>query len=214
MPQAKDSTIEKGFCQCGCGGITKIAECTLKRLGWINGEPKPFLRYHRYKLTTTEQRFLKYVDQNGPIPENRPELGPCWLWLGCISRKTGYGKLTERTGVSIGAHRLGYEIAKGKIPEGLEIDHLCKVHACVNPDHLEAVTERENQLRGNSVSGVNSRKTHCAKGHPLVAGTSPSRINRRQCPICRDETTRRWQKANPERVAEIQRRHRLRQKEK
>lgn len=94
---------------------------------------------------------------------------------GCINfigRTTGngYGVLRARsgsTGTSVLAHRVAYEDAKGKIDDGMQIDHLCRNRRCVNPDHLESVTCRENLLRGNGWSGRNYRRTHCPKGHPL-----------------------------------------------
>ncbi len=92
--------------------------------------------------------------------------GACWLWT-AAKIKAGYGVINEK-GTLIYAHRLSYELAKGKIPKGLHLDHLCRVTLCVNPDHLEAVTPRENLNRGVGFSGVNSRKTNCFRGHPLA----------------------------------------------
>lgn len=80
--------------------------------------------------------------------------------------KNGYGKIYAN-GKNWLFHRLSYEVFVGEIPEGFQVDHLCKITNCVNPDHLEAVTPRENSVRSNSVSGINSRKTHCKFGHPL-----------------------------------------------
>ena len=91
----------------------------------------------------------------------------CWLWQACTNAD-GYGKFLLH-GKSSYAHRIAYVIYKNKIPAGLEIDHLCRVRSCVNPDHLEAVTHKINVLRGSSpqVSGVRQReKTHCPSGHP------------------------------------------------
>jgi hypothetical protein len=66
------------------------------------------------------------------------------------------------------AHRVAYERAHGLLPKGLVIDHLCRNKACVNVEHLEAVTQRENQLRGvNTFAVINSQKTHCVHGHPF-----------------------------------------------
>lgn len=66
------------------------------------------------------------------------------------------------------AHRWHYEYMKGPIPEGLHLDHLCRNTLCVNPEHLEPVTVRENLIRGVGFSGVNARKTHCIRGHELT----------------------------------------------
>ena len=97
------------------------------------------------------------------IPE--PNSG-CWLWMGDVS-PAGYGVLYLR-GVSMGrkqyAHRVAHELFKGPIPKNLEIDHKCRVRCCCNPDHLEAVTRRENLLRGLG-GRLKARVTHCPRGH-------------------------------------------------
>ncbi len=64
-------------------------------------------------------------------------------------------------------HRYVYELLVGPIPDGFDIDHLCRVRNCVNPEHLEAVTHRENMLRGDTLAAANAAKTHCPKGHAL-----------------------------------------------
>lgn len=91
----------------------------------------------------------------------------CWLWTGAKAK--GYGRFTvgRRT---IQAHRWAYELFVGPIPDGLVIDHLCRVPACCNPAHLEPVTRRVNNVRGVGWAGQHYRKTECAKGHPLAGG--------------------------------------------
>ena len=89
------------------------------------------------------------------------ELG-CWLWQG--SNQKGYGVYSGQR-----VHRLAYELAKGLIPSHLQVDHLCRVRLCANPDHLEAVTSQENIRRGAGVAGVlHVPKTECKRGHLYV----------------------------------------------
>ncbi len=88
----------------------------------------------------------------------------CWVWTGHLRR--GYGTLMQ-DGRDGSAHRFAYESFVGPIPEGLEIDHLCRNRACVNPAHMEPVSRRENILRGEGTAAKNARKTHCKRGHAL-----------------------------------------------
>lgn len=106
----------------------------------------------------------------------------CWLWVGAHSRRLGYG--TIRGGCSLVAHRVAWELFRGPIPGGLEPDHLCRNSACVNPGHLELVTHRENTRRSNSPMGLNARKTHCLRGHPLFGPNLYEQGGRRQCREC------------------------------
>jgi len=108
----------------------------------------------------------------------------CWLWMrGTTSN--GYGAMAFE-GRSRLAHRLSYELLVGPVPDGLQIDHLCRTRLCVNPDHLEPVTQRENILRGTAPVVENARRTHCVNGHPFDdANTGPARGGRnRRCRAC------------------------------
>ena len=91
--------------------------------------------------------------------------GDCLLWTGHTNSK-GYSTV-QVLGVRVYIHRLAYMVHVGPIPDGLTIDHLCRNKRCVNPDHLEAVTNKVNILRGLGVTAQNKRKTHCKRGHPL-----------------------------------------------
>ena len=93
-------------------------------------------------------------------------LGECWVWKGAPI-KNGYGQYRRKGTRSCYVHRLVYEALVGPIPEGKFLDHLCRNRLCVNPGHLEIVTNRENVLRGVGPTAVNAQKTHCKRGHPL-----------------------------------------------
>ncbi len=111
-----------------------------------------------------------------------PECG-CHLWTGALSR--GHGVITiPRLGRTIGAHRIAYALKYGEVPPGLDLDHLCRVPSCVNPDHLEAVTRKENVLRGVGVTAMYAKRTHCANGHPL-GGSNAVPNDARSCLTCK-----------------------------
>lgn len=128
---------------------------------------------------TPDQRFDALY-----IPE--PNSG-CWLWLGRLDHN-GYGQFSHGQRRSQ-AHRWSYERLVGPIPDGLQIDHLCRVRSCVNPVHLEPVTQRENIIRGIGTSAVNARKTTCPKGHSFTAKWGHSR----RCRECHNAYRRLWE---------------------
>lgn len=108
----------------------------------------------------------------------------CWLWKGANNGR--YGRFAVSHSDVQYAHRVMYEANNGSIPNGLQIDHLCRNTICVNPSHLEAVTPRENVLRSSSVASVRARITQCPSGHPYdQANTHTSKLNQRHCRLCR-----------------------------
>lgn len=104
----------------------------------------------------------------------------CWLWTG-RKMSEGYGMITV-SGRSQLAHRISFELYRGPIAAGLVIDHLCSVRACVNPNHLDATTQRINNLRSFNVSGCNARKRRCDSGHVLPQKYVANQ--RRRCAPC------------------------------
>lgn len=109
----------------------------------------------------------------------------CWVWRGTRAGNGYPVAYSPRDKTTTWAHRLSYELFVGPIPRGLTIDHLCRNKVCVNPKHLEAVTIRENILRGHGLAAMNARKTHCPKGHPYdIGNTYLTKAGTRQCRKC------------------------------
>lgn len=138
----------------------------------------------------------KYL-RGKPLAEKlayRSKLDPatgCVLWIG--SRTDGYGNLYVG-GKNKKAHVLAYTLAKGPVPKGLELDHLCRVRHCINPDHLEAVTHSVNVSRGanrDTLANYQRAKTHCPKGHPYSGDNLfHNRAGDRCCRTCSREWAR------------------------
>lgn len=111
----------------------------------------------------------------------------CWVWMGLMKHAYGY---TMVKGRAIAAHRVFYESAHGPIPDGLVLDHLCRVPCCVNPAHLEPVTERENILRGIGRGALYAKRSQCHAGHPFTEETCRVRRGARICLICKNAQAR------------------------
>ena len=137
---------------------------------------------------TAEQfwvRFWSRVDKH--VLSRVAHLGPCWLWLGPLTRN-GYAPVRVAWSIRRKGHALVFEAMKGPLPSGLELDHLCRRTNCVNPDHLEPVTHEENVRRGESICAKQSRQTHCVRGHALTEDNlvlAKLRRGIRECATCK-----------------------------
>lgn len=127
---------------------------------------------------STEERFWAKVQKTDG----------CWAWVGARS-DTGYGSF-QVNAHRVGPHRFSYELLVGPIPKGLTIDHLCRNRLCVNPNHLEVTTMRDNTLRGNSITAQAARKTHCPAGHPYDLFNTYQDRDGRHCRACHRERER------------------------
>lgn len=112
----------------------------------------------------------------------------CWVWTGCIAGTDGgYGQIRVK-GRGLAAHRVAYELFVGPIPEGLQLDHLCRNKHCVNPEHLEPVTASENKRRDHEASGLCRNGLHAKNDETMLV----SRNGKRRCRPCMAETQRRY----------------------
>lgn len=129
------------------------------------------------------KRFWSKVDKTGT----------CWLWTACLN-SAGYGQFWVKDRI-VYAHRIAYELLVGPIPVGLELDHLCRSPACVNPAHLEPVTHKENIQRGHvqNNGAHNKNKTHCPEGHPYSKkNTYVMKNGGRMCRACHQVSLRKY----------------------
>lgn len=124
----------------------------------------------------------------------------CLLWDGALTQD-GYGavypKARGKWKSRRRVHRVVWVEANGPIPEGMTIDHLCRSRNCINIDHLEVVTKKENTLRGNSPAAQHARKTHCIYGHEYTPENTYTNRGKRNCKACRRTRDReRWRSRN------------------
>lgn len=166
------STIPPGFCQCGCGNLAPISKRSYFAKGYVKGLSRRFILGHHRRLSPVE-----YIID----PSNN-----CWVWQRA-KNPLGYGRMRVN-GCLRSSHIVFYEREFGPVPDGLELDHLCRNPACVNPNHLEAVTHWENIRRGNGrLNGAKFQwaKTHCPQGHEYnVKNTYISKLKKRHCREC------------------------------
>lgn len=128
------------------------------------------------------ERFLSkiYVSESG-----------CWEWTDHL--REGYGIFSYK-GKSLSAHRVMYQLVRDlEIPRGDQADHLCKNRKCVNPDHIEIVSGKQNTLRGMGPTAINARRTHCVNGHEFTESNTYIRPDdgARDCRICARDAKRR-----------------------
>jgi hypothetical protein len=141
-----------------------------------------------------ETTVIPVLNKLPPRFWNKIELHPngdCWQWK--AGKTLGYGRFWL-DGRTRNVHTLIYEAFYGPVPEGFQVDHLCRVTDCLKPGHLEAVTPRTNVLRSLNLAAQNAAKTHCPKGH-LLAGDNLRKSDldlygHRNCRICRNENQR------------------------
>ena len=132
-----------------------------------------------------EQRFWLRVNKSED----------CWNWTGSLN-VGGYGHWQPTKGTTSMAHRYSYEQIVGPIPEGLVLDHLCRNRSCVNPEHLEPVTQRVNNLRGIGFAATRAAQTHCKWGHEFtLENTYVTKRNQRYCIACRQANSARYRAA-------------------
>ena len=136
---------------------------------------------------TETERFWAKVD--------RSDTEGCWVWQATVS-SSDYGMFwASALGRQVMAHRYAYELLVGPIPEGLQIDHLCRVRRCVNPAHLEPVTQTENILRGTNFAAVNAAKTECIRGHDLTGENAyVNAVGHRRCRICSQVSRKKYER--------------------
>lgn len=202
------------LCECGCGKPAPIAKKTARRIGHIKGEPVRFIQNHRPRspetcsiegccnphdsrgwCSTHWRRWKLYGDPLAlkspkPYAERITEkikidsVSGCWVWTDSLN-SAGYGRIYfQPKGKPVLAHRLAYELFVGPVLDCLVLDHICRVRACVNPQHLEPVTFTENVRRGDAV------KTQCPRGHPYDAENTGISNGGKRCLTCHRERQR------------------------
>lgn len=145
--------------------------CHKHYMRWYSGDGKGMI-----ERPTFEERFWSYV---------RPaEALECWEWTG-HRHAFGYGLIGKGRYTTLVAHRVSWEMLRGEIPDGLQIDHLCRNPPCVNPWHLEPVTQRVNLLRGETISAKWANRDACEYGHPFTADNIYWNGSYRSCRTCK-----------------------------
>jgi len=156
---------------------------------------------NQFTFKSVTDRFLSHVEM---VPWSG-----CWIWMGSTNGNRQhpeynygkFGQLTDGIMQTVYAHRASYEMFRGKIQPGLQLDHVCRVRLCVNPMHLEPVIRLENVARGAS-GDFQASKTHCPQGHPydttntLLISRLDGKSVSRMCRECSRERRRQWYKTS------------------
>lgn len=156
--------------------------------------PMSSQRRHAPRGLSLAQRLLFHTDK-------AESLGGCWRWTGSID-SGGYGRIAVGKTCKY-VHRVSFEIFVGPIQSGLQIDHLCRVRCCWNPQHLEAVTAALNMRRSNATGAVALRRDTCLRGH-AYRKYGVTRHQRRVCRLCLVVYSRVYSKLTREEVAKCQ----------
>jgi hypothetical protein len=139
-------------------------------------------------MKMNEAEFMRFMEK---IDVGEFYKNDCWSWRSTMA-SGGYAYWFFR-GKQQKVSRIVYEHWKGRIPHGLVVDHICNNPPCVNPDHLQAVTQKQNVLRGNGPTAINARKTHCKRGHKFTKKTIYTYGNKdgKECVVCKESYYRR-----------------------
>lgn len=140
---------------------------------------KPY--YPKIHRSITERFNSFIVSRNG-----------CWQWRS-PNKTTGYGEFHWHYQRYL-AHRFSYQHHIGPIPDGMQIDHLCRNRGCVNPKHLRVVTLAQNVLAGSGITAQNKRKTSCKNGHAYTDANTYKHNGKRSCRVCKDALSRTYAK--------------------
>ena len=147
-------------------------------------------------VSTVGERFWQKVGKGPP--------SACWEWRGALARRTGYG-VFALNGRTRPAHRVAWLLTWGPIPSKINIHHLCENRSCVNPDHLAALSPRGHSMQHEKPGNLNSRKTHCIRGHDLAKFAYVRPNGQRECRPCKALWTRLRRAENPEQVCQHER---------
>lgn len=134
------------------------------------------------------------------IPQGAPHLRYGIAWLRKAWAPPSSIPQRQRTDLAVPAHRFSYETFIGPVPEGLELDHLCRNTRCVNPEHLEPVTHKVNMQRSSTFSAENAAKTHCPRGHEYSDTNIWWYRGRRYCRVCRNSPEAKTKNAEQRRL--------------